>query len=93
MQAHMEFFKQQSAARLVRLKPLTIDDHLRNGALAHVAHHFGGGGRIVVHIDLGVFDAMCVEKLLGGPAVAAPRSGINLHLHAVILTRFRWYAL
>ena len=93
MQAQMEFFKQQPAASLVRLKPLPIDHHLRDGALAHVANHFSGGGRIVVDVDLGVLDAVRVEKLLGRPAVAAPRSGINLHLHAVILTRFRWYAL
>ena len=73
----MQFVDQQAAARRVGLEPLAIDHQLRNGALAHAAHDLGGSGRVGVHIDLGVLNAVCIEKLLGGAAIAAPDSGVN----------------
>ena len=93
VQPQLEFFEEQPAARLVGLKPLAVDDQLRNGALAYMAHDFGGGGRIAVHINLGVDNAVRVEELLGGTAVAAPGSGINLNLHGDSLARRRCYHL
>jgi hypothetical protein len=66
---------------------------LRDGALAYVIDDFGGGGWVSVDIDLGVSDAMLIEKLLGGAAIAAPCGGVNLHLHKEMLLKSRCYDL
>ena len=71
-EALVELVEEQAAARRVGLEPLAVDDQLRNGALADVANDFGRGGRIGVDVDLGVGNAVGVEKLLGSAAVAAP---------------------
>ncbi len=69
-EAPVQFVDQQAAARLVGLEPLAIDHQLRNGALAHAAHDLGGSGRVGVHVDLGVLDAVCIRNCL-----AARQSG------------------
>ena len=68
----MEFVVEDAAAGGVGLKPLAVDDELRDGALADVTKYFGGCGGIGVDIDLGVGDAVGIEELLGCAAVAAP---------------------
>lgn len=78
---------EQPVARPVRLKPLAVDDQLRDGPLAYVAHNLGRGIRISVHIDLCVGDAVGIKKLLGCAAVAAPCRRINLHVHVNIVLR------
>jgi len=84
-QPHLQFIQKQAAPRFVGLEPLSVDDQLRNRALANVANHFGRGSRICIHVDLCVFDPVRIEKLLGGPAIPAPARGIDLHLHVHIL--------
>lgn len=81
----IQLVEEQPAARAVGLKPLPVDDQLRDSTFAHMPHQLCRGGRIFVHIDLGIRDSVCIEKLLGRPAIPAPRSGINLHFHARIL--------
>lgn len=85
VEALVELVVEQAAAGRVGLEPLAIDDELRDGALADVAEDFVGGGVVCVNIDLGVFDAVGFKKLLGGAAVAAPRGGVNQHLHDAIV--------
>ena len=89
----MQFVEEQAPARLVGLEPLTVNDQLRDCALAHVTHDLGRGGGVKIDVDLGILDAVGVEKLLGGPAIAAPASGVNLHLHIAILAVWRCYPL
>jgi len=89
----MQFIEKQAAARFVGLEPLTVDDQLRDGSLAHVTHDLGRGGGIKIDVDLRVYDSVGVEKLLGCPAIAAPGSGVNLHLHIAILAVWRCYPL
>lgn len=55
-QAHLLI--QKAATRSVGLHPLSIDDHLRNGLLANVAHHLFGCSRRKLNIDFGVVNAV-----------------------------------
>jgi hypothetical protein len=68
----MELIEKKAAPRYVGLKPLSIDHELRNGSLADVTKYFCGCGGIGVDIDLGIANAVRIEKLLGCPAVPAP---------------------
>ncbi len=92
-QAPVQLVDQQAAARRVGLEPLAIDHQLRNGALAHTAHYLRGRGGICVDIDFGVRNAMSVKKLLGGAAITAPGSGVNLHVHRGMILKLRCYDL
>ena len=85
----MEFVEEQTAARGVGLEPLAVDDELGDGALADAADEFGGSGRIGVDVDFGVRNAVDVEELLGGAAVAAPFGSVDLNLHGAIVLRGR----
>jgi hypothetical protein len=89
----MQLVEEQAAPRLIGLEPFAIDDQLRDGTLAHMAEDFGGGGGVKIDVDLGVFDSVGFEELLGSPAIAAPGSGVNLHLHSPILAVWRCYPL
>ena len=71
-EAFVEFVVEEAAAGGVWLKPLAVDDELGDGALADVTEHLGGCGGIGVDIDLGIANAVRIEKLLGCPAVPAP---------------------
>lgn len=81
----MQLIEKQSPTRLVRLKPLPVDDQLRDGPLAHVPDHLGRGSRIGIHINLRVGNPVRIQELLGRAAIPAPPGRINLHLHATIL--------
>ncbi len=85
MEAHAQLFYEQAAARRVGLEPLAIDNHLRNGPFAGVTLDFGHRRGVGLDINLRVDDAVRVEKLLGGAAVAAPYGRVNLYLHTFIL--------
>jgi predicted cupin superfamily sugar epimerase len=87
----VKFVVEQSAARLVGLKPLPIDDQLRNGPFADVSNQLVGGAGVLVDIDFGVGNAVRIKKLLGCATIAAPRSRINLHVHTTILPFPRCY--
>src|SRR5271166_1965101 len=87
-QSFVQLIDQQAAARLVWLEPFAIDHQLRNGPLAHATHHLSRGGRLTVHIDLDVLDAMRIEKLSGCPAIPAPGNPIHLHDHGIVLLGF-----
>jgi hypothetical protein len=88
----MEFVEEQAAAGGVGLEPFAIDDELGDGAFAYVAEDFGGGGGVGVDVNFGVWDAVGIEELLGGTAVAAPPRGIDLYRHPdIVLRRRGWY--
>ena len=85
----MELVEEQAAAGGVGLEPFAVDDKLGDGALADAADKFGGSGRIGVDVDFGVRDAVRIEELLGGAAVAAPFGSVDLNLHGAIVLRRR----
>jgi len=76
---------QEALAGTVRLYPLAVNDKLRDGSLADVADHFIGGAGAGLDIDLGVGDLVFLEELLGFATIAAPRCGIDRHVHALII--------
>jgi len=90
-QALVQLIEKQAAPGPVGLKPFAVNHHLRNGALAHVAHDFIGRGGVRVYVDFRVLDAVGVKKLLRGPTVAAPGCRIHPHVHVAILQAFRCY--
>jgi len=92
-EAAEQFFEEQPAAGLVGLEPFAVDDQLWDGALSYVLDDLSRGCRVGVDIDLGVGDAVLIEELLGGSAIAAPGSGVNLHVHREILLKLRCYDL
>jgi hypothetical protein len=76
---------QEALAWPVGLDPFAIDYELRDGPLAHVPDKLfcGPGGGF--DIDLGIGDLVLVEESFGLAAVAAPGSGINQHMHLLII--------
>src|ERR1700677_615191 len=76
---------QEALAGTVGLNPFTIDYELRDGSLADVPDQLfcGPGGGL--DIDLAIGDLVFVEKSFGLAAVAAPCSGINQHMHPLII--------
>jgi len=90
VQALVKLVKEQTAPWSIGLKPYAVDHQLRDGPLANVAQHLGRRGGFKIDINLGVFDAVRVEKLLGLPAVPAPVARVNLHLHTTILPAGEW---
>jgi len=81
----MQLIVEEAATGFVRLEPFAVDDELGDGTLANMANYLGRGGRIGIYIDFGVFNPVIFEKLLGRPAISAPRGGVDLNLHWVIL--------
>jgi hypothetical protein len=75
----------EALARAVGLNPFAIDYELRDGSLADVPDHFlcGPGGGL--DIDLAIGDLVFVEKSFGLAAVTAPCSGIDQHMHPLII--------
>lgn len=71
---------------LIGLNPLSVENELRDGALAGVGDDLFGGARGFLDVDLGVGDGMLGEKLLGRAAVAAPAGGINQEFHKDIVS-------
>lgn len=84
----MQFVKKQAAAWLVGLEPLAVNDQLWDCPLAHALEHLRGGRRIIVHVDLCVRNSVRLKELLGGPAIPAPGSRVNLHHHNFHFTAF-----
>ena len=93
MQAAAQLVEKEAAAGRVGLEPLAVDDQLRDGPLPRVADYFVGGVRVAVDIDFSIGDAVGIEKLLRGAAVAAPCGGVNLHCHRLILPGIHCYHL
>ncbi len=86
----MEFIEKQASTRTVGLKPLTVNDHLRDGALANVADKIVGRCGVVVDVDFGIGKIVHVEKLFGGSAVATPGGGVDGNLHFLSVACVRW---
>src|ERR1700678_3834008 len=76
---------QEALAGTVGLNPFAVDYELRDGSLANVFDKLfcGPGGGL--DIDLAIGDLVLVEKSFGLAAVAAPCSGINQHMHPLII--------
>src|SRR5271163_153686 len=76
---------QEATAWTIGLNPFAIDYELRDGTLAHVPDKLfcGPGGGL--DIDLGIRDPVFVEESLSLAAIAAPCSGINQHMHSLII--------
>ena len=81
VQSLRHFVVEKSLAGAVGLYPFSIDDKLRNRALARAPHHFlrGTGGSL--DIDLFEWNFVLGEKALGLATVRAPKCGINKKLH------------
>jgi hypothetical protein len=79
------FTVEKALPRTVRLDPLSVEDELRDGSLAHVPHNFFGGAGVALNVDLGIGDPVFFEEALGFAAIAAPRSGINQNIHLFII--------
>lgn len=85
VEALVEFIVEQPAAGRIRLPPLAVDHHLRNGALADAAKNFIKGFRSLFDVDFGVFNTVSFEELLGSPAITAPGSRVDFHFHNQIV--------
>jgi hypothetical protein len=88
--AHSEklghFVVQKALAGTVRLDPLAVEDELRNGTFAYVADDLLGGAGNTLNINLGVGNLVLFKEAFGFPAIAAPGSGIDQHMHPLIIS-------
>ena len=80
-EALTKFIVKKAAAGLVWLKPFAIDNQLWDGSLSNSSNQLFGSRRIEINVDFCVENAMRIKKLLHRPAVPAPGSGVNLHVH------------
>jgi len=80
-QSLRHFVVEKSLPGPVGLHPLSIDDKLRDRALARVADHFLRGPRGSLDVDLFEGDVVLGEKALGLAAVRAPKGGVNNEFH------------
>ena len=69
----------------VRLDPLSIEDELRDGPLAHMLDDFCGGAGVGLNVDFGIGDPVFLKEAFGFAAIAAPRSGIDQYIHLLII--------
>jgi hypothetical protein len=76
---------EEAMAWAIGLNPFAIDDELRDGTLAHVLDQLFCGSRSGLDIDLGIGDLVFVEESFGFAAIAAPCSGIDQHMHFLII--------
>ncbi len=72
---------QESLPRPIRLHPFSIDHKLRNGPLANILNYRIRGPRRILNVDLGKRNVVLGQKLLGFPAITAPRGGVNSKFH------------
>jgi hypothetical protein len=77
---------EKALAWTVRLNPFAVNDELGDGPLAHLPDNFFGGARTGLDIDLGIGDQVLFEETFGFAAIAAPRSGIDQHMHPSIIS-------
>jgi len=80
---------QEAFAWPIGLDPLSIQDELRNRALAGVGDDLVGGAWGGFDVDFGVGDGVLAEEALGLAAVAAPVGGIDKKLHVLIVADVR----
>src|ERR1051326_3586886 len=72
---------EKSFSRPIRLGPFAIDDELRDGALAGVAHDFRRRARHLLDVDFGIRDVVPREEALGLAAIVTPRRAVDDQLH------------
>src|SRR3954466_15997927 len=77
----LHFVVEKAFAGLVGLHPLSVEDELRDGALARALHHFIGGAGDRFDVDLFELDVVLREPALGLAAVGTPGSGIDSQVH------------
>ncbi len=80
------FLVEEAMARAVGLNPFAIEDELGNGPFSHLPDHFLRSPGAGLDIDLGIGDLMLFKEAFGFAAIAAPRSGINQHMHPSIIS-------
>jgi hypothetical protein len=78
---------QKAETGSVGLHPLAVNDELRDGALAHMAHYIIGGAGYQLNVDFGIGNLMLLQETLRFAAVAAPNGGIDKDVHAPHDTR------
>jgi hypothetical protein len=76
---------QKAFAGPIRLDPLSIQDELRNRALAGVGNDLGCSAWGGFDVDFGVGDGVQAEETLCLAAIAAPVGGIDKKLHVLIV--------
>jgi hypothetical protein len=88
---------EEALAGLVGLDPLSVDDELRDGALADVEEERVDGAGSGFDVDFGEGDVVLGEEALGLAAVAAPVGGVDEKFHESIVSDaaffFRWRRL
>jgi len=75
------FVIEEAFAGPVRLDPFSVDDKLRDGALAGEFDDFVDGARRCCDIDFFVGNVVLGKKTLGFPTIGAPERGINGEFH------------
>jgi hypothetical protein len=79
------FLVEKAMACAVGLNPFAIEDELRTGPLAHLPDHFLRGSGAGLDIDFGISDLVLFKEAFGFAAIAAPRRGIDQHMHPYII--------
>jgi hypothetical protein len=79
------FFVEKAPVWTVRLDPFAVYDKLRDGSLTHVSDNLLRSARGVLDVDFGIGNPVFFKKAFGFAAVAAPRGGIDQHMHLFII--------
>lgn len=66
------FVVEKAFSRFIGLYPFSVENELRNGALARAGNYLTGSAGRLIDIDFRVRDCVLVEEALGLAAVAAP---------------------
>jgi hypothetical protein len=80
------FLVEKAMTRAVGLNPFAIEDELRDGPLAHLSDNFLRGSGVGLDIDLGISDLVLFKEAFSFAAIAAPRRGIDQHMHPAIIS-------
>jgi len=76
---------QEALAWSIGLNPLSVEDELRDGALAGVRDDFVGCSGGGLDVDLGIGDRVVSEETLGLATVSTPGGGVDDQFHGSIL--------
>ena len=75
----------EALAGTIRLDPFAINYKLRDGSLADVTDHLIGGAGAGLDIDFGEGNLVLLQEPFGFAAISAPGSGIDQHMHLLII--------
>lgn len=76
----------ETLAWTVGLDPFAVEYELRDRPLAHIADNLIRGARAGFDIDFREGNLVLLQEAFGFAAVAAPGSGIDQHMHPLIIS-------